>query len=201
MVSPGHTLADGLLVPKVGTNAFHVARKYVDKTVVVKERFIALAMLRLIEMEKCVVEGGGAVGLAAMLQGLLPELKGKKVVLPLCGGNVDTVTLGRVIERGLAADGRLVRFVANVSDRPGGIANLTKALADHGVSIRDIYHERAWVDSDISMVAVKIVAETMGFEHTEEMYRILAAKGYELEILGPRPVASLSPAAAVRKGV
>jgi hypothetical protein len=96
------------------------------QVVLVKERYIALAMLRLVEMEKAVVEGGGAVGLAAMLQGALPELAGRRVVLPLCGGNVDTPVLGRVLERGMAADGRLVKFEAVVSDRPGGIAGLTK---------------------------------------------------------------------------
>lgn len=100
-----------------------------SQVVLVKERYIALAMLRLVEMEKAVVEGGGAVGLAAMLQGALPELAGRRVVLPLCGGNVDTPVLGRVLERGMAADGRLVKFEAVVSDRPGGIAGLTKARA------------------------------------------------------------------------
>jgi hypothetical protein len=73
-----------------------------------------------------VQEGAGAAGLAALLSGQLPELKGKKVVIPLCGGNIDTTVLGRVIERGLAADGRLVRFSVIVSDRPGGIAALCK---------------------------------------------------------------------------
>jgi len=125
-VQGGPTLADGLLVPRVGTNAFALCQRHVDKTVLVSEKYIALAMLRLLEMEKAVVEGGGATGLAAMLQGLLPELEGKKVVIPLCGGNVDTPVLGRVLERGLAADGRLVRFTTAVSDRPGGIASLTK---------------------------------------------------------------------------
>jgi threonine dehydratase len=138
-VPAGATLADGLLVPRVGTNAYALAAKHVDKVVLVKERFIALAMLRLLELEKAVVEGGGATGLAAMLQGLLPELEGKNVVIPLCGGNIDTPVLGRVLDRGLAADGRLVRFEAIVSDRPGGIAALTKILADCGVSIKDIY--------------------------------------------------------------
>ena len=137
-VAASSTIADGLLVPRVGTNAFALARRHVDRVVTVRERFIALAMLRLLEMEKAVVEGGGATGLAAMMEGLLPELAGKTVVIPLCGGNVDVPVLGRVIERGLAADGRLVRFEATVSDRPGGIAALTRVLADSGVSIKDI---------------------------------------------------------------
>ena len=181
------TLADGLLVPRVGTNAFALAAKHVDKVVLVKERFIALAMLRLLEMEKAVVEGGGATGLAAMLQGLLPELKDKTVVVPLCGGNVDVPVLGRVIERGLAADGRLVRFEAIVSDRPGGIAALTRVLADSGASIKDIFHERAWVESDIAVVRVKVVVETADRASGNRMFDELVAKGYNIERLGTNP--------------
>lgn len=174
----GPTLADGLLVPRVGTNAFALCQKHVDKVVLVKERFIALAMLRLVEMEKAVVEGGGATGLAAMLQGLLPELEGKKVVIPLCGGNVDTPVLGRVLERGLAADGRLVRFEAVVSDRPGGIAALTKVLADCGASIKDIYHERPWIDTDIAQVRVRCIVETADQVGANRMFETLRASGY-----------------------
>lgn len=180
-INVGPTLADGLLVPRVGTNAFELARQHVDKVVLVKERFIALAMLRLVEMEKAVVEGGGATGLAAMMQGLLPELQGRRVVIPLCGGNVDTPVLGRVLERGLAADGRLVRFEAVVSDRPGGIAALTKLLADCGVSIKDIYHERAWVDTDIASVRVKVIVESADRGAANRMFDTLLAAGYEVE--------------------
>uniref|UniRef100_A0A1I8GZG0 Serine racemase n=1 Tax=Macrostomum lignano TaxID=282301 RepID=A0A1I8GZG0_9PLAT len=92
------------------------------------------------ELEKVVVEGAGEP-----LQGLLPELQGKTVVVILCGGNIDTTVLGRVIERGLAVDGRLIHFVTTVSDRPGGIAELSAILAGMGVSIKDIFHERAWL--------------------------------------------------------
>jgi Pyridoxal-phosphate dependent enzyme/ACT domain len=161
-VKAGITLADGLMVPTVGTNAFELVRQHVDKVVLVDEIFVALSMLRLLEMDKSVVEGGGAAGVAAALQGLLPELQGKKVVFPLCGGNVDTVTLGRVIERGLAADGRLIRFTVDVSDRPGSIARLTRSIADHGVSIREIFHERAFLQADLTTVRITIIAETTG---------------------------------------
>lgn len=126
------TLADGLAVPRVGDNAFDVARRYVDRVVKVSERSIALSVLRLVELEKSVIEGAGACGLAPIVAGLVPELKGRKLVIPLCGGNIDTTVLGRVIERGLAADGRLVRFVVTVDDRPGGIARLTKLMGDIG---------------------------------------------------------------------
>jgi threonine dehydratase len=106
------TLADGLAVPVVGPHAFEVARHYVDETVQCSEKEISLAVLRLIENERMVVEGGGAAGLAALLPGGpldRPDLKGKNIVVPLCGGNIDTTVLGRVMDRGLAADNRLCR--------------------------------------------------------------------------------------------
>ncbi|XP_071840673.1 L-threonine ammonia-lyase-like isoform X2 [Apostichopus japonicus] len=170
------TLADGLAVPVVGVNAFATARDIVDKVVTVSEDLIAVAILRLIEVEKAVVEGAGACSLAALLSDKLPELKGKKVAIPLCGGNIDTTVLGRVLERGLAADGRLCRFVVTVSDRPGGIADLTRLLADQGASIKDIFHERAWLKSEVFHVQVKVVVETRDSEHSVEIERRLREK-------------------------
>ncbi|XP_052225619.1 L-threonine ammonia-lyase-like isoform X2 [Dreissena polymorpha] len=167
------TLADGLAVPTVGVNAFATAKDLIDKMIIVKEENIALAILRLLEMEKAVVEGAGAVGLAAVIENLVPELVGKKVVIALCGGNIDTTALGRVIERGLAVDGRLNRFVVEVSDRPGSIAELTKLIAGLGVSLKDIFHERAWIKSDIFAVQVKVVCETRDAEHSEELHQAL----------------------------
>ena len=92
------------------------------------------------------------------------------MVLPLCGGNIDTTVLGRVIERGLAVDGRLIRFFVIVSDRPGGIAELTALMAGMGVSIKDIFHERAWLKSDVFKVQVKCIVETRDSEHAEELH-------------------------------
>ncbi|DAZ96283.1 TPA: hypothetical protein N0F65_008316, partial [Lagenidium giganteum] len=174
------TLADGLAVPCVGSNAFQVAKDRVDRVVTVSERAIALSVLRLVEQEKVVVEGGGAASLAALIDDKLPDLKGKRIVLPLCGGNIDIPVLGRVIERGLAADGRLVRFVATVSDRPGGIAQLANMLWECGVSVKDIYHERAWVHASVSHVAVKCVVETSSYEHGLELKKRLEEAGYPL---------------------
>jgi len=167
------TLADGLAVPKVGINSLATAAPLVDKCIAVPEEFIAMAILRLVEIEKAVVEGAGAVGLAAILAGLLPELKGKRVVVPLCGGNIDTTVLGRCLERGLAVDGRLVKFSITVTDRPGGIAELTRILANLGVSIKDILHERAWLKSDIFSVEVRVMCETRDLEHAVELERVL----------------------------
>ena len=177
------TLADGLMVPRVGTNAFAIASKLVDEVVLVKESYIALAMLRLLECEKVLIEGGGAAGLAVLLAGSLPQLKGKRVLVPLCGGNVDTPVLGRVLERGLAADGRLIKFEARVSDRPGGIAALTAVLAEAGVSVKEIFHERAWVAEDAYAVTIKIVVETPTAAGGDNMFAMLKAKGYSVNPL------------------
>mmetsp|Transcript_27156 Transcript_27156/g.31050 ORF Transcript_27156/g.31050 Transcript_27156/m.31050 type:complete len:484 (+) Transcript_27156:90-1541(+) len=177
------TLADGLAVPIVGSHAFEVARHYVDETVLCTEKQISLAVLRLIENEKMVVEGGGACGLAALLPGGAldrPELKGKNIVVPLCGGNIDTTVLGRVIERGLAADNRLCNFTATVSDRPGGIARLTDLLCNLGASIKDIYHERAWLHSNVDQVQVKCVVELQGKEHASRLKKALIDEGYPI---------------------
>ncbi|CAL2031595.1 unnamed protein product [Caenorhabditis brenneri] len=134
------SLADGLAVPTVGGNSLETAKGLIDKVITVKEE-----------------------------KGKVPELKGKKVVSILSGGNIDTTVLGRSIERGLAVDGRLVRLEVVVSDRPGGIAELTTTIAHLGASIKDIFHERAWISTDVFHVKVKVVAETRGKEHVEEI--------------------------------
>uniref|UniRef100_A0A0P4WHL5 L-serine deaminase n=1 Tax=Scylla olivacea TaxID=85551 RepID=A0A0P4WHL5_SCYOL len=187
------TLADGLAVPKVGVNAFATACQLVDKVVTVKEEWIAISILRLVEGEKAVVEGAGATALAAILAGELQELKGKRVVIPLCGGNIDTTVLGRCLERGLAADGRLVKFTVTVSDRPGGIAELTRLLANLGVSIKDMVHERAWIRSDIFSVEVKVMAETRDYEHWLELKSALEQRYKRLRFALPDLVHDSTP--------
>ena len=174
------TLADGLAVPQVGKHAFAIARKLVDKTLLVGEHALALAILRLLELEKAVVEGAGAAPLAACLAGLVPELKGKKVVLPLCGGNIDTPILGRVLERGLAADGRLWRFNATISDRPGGLARFAGLLAETGASILEISHDRAFSSDDITTVSVHCVVETRNAAHIATVRERLDKEGFRM---------------------
>merc|ERR1712165_600193 len=178
------SLADGLTVPTVGVNALATGAPLIDKIVTVSEAWISIAILRLIELEKAVVEGAGATGLAAVMAGLLPELRGKKVVLPLCGGNIDTTLLGRCLDRGLAADGRLITFNVVVSDRPGGIADLTKLISSVGVSIKDIVHERAWVRTDAFAVGVRILAETRNRKHSRELFKMLRETYEEVTVTG-----------------
>src|SRR5205807_7666566 len=162
------TLADGLAIPQVGSNAFAIAREYVDQTITVTEEQIAIAILRLVELEKTVVEGAAATPLAAALFGKLPDLAGKRVVLLLCGGNIDPNVLSRVIERGLVGDGRLGRFTAVISDRPGGLADLAAQIASTGASVKQVVHDRAFASPDVSAVSVLCTVETRDHQHLAE---------------------------------
>jgi threonine dehydratase len=174
------TLADGLAIPQVGANAFQIARPLIDLTVTVTEEEIALAILRLVELEKSVVEGAAATSLAACMSGKLRELAGKRVVLLLCGGNIDPNVLSRVIERGLVADGRLGRFTAVISDRPGGLADLAAQIASTGVSVKQILHDRAFASPDVSAVNVLCTVETRNHQHLSELRALLKSRGVEI---------------------
>jgi threonine dehydratase len=171
------TLADGLAIAQVGQNAFETAAPLVDRTVIVTEEQIALSILRIVELEKGVVEGAGATPLAACLSGQLDDLKGKRVVLLLCGGNIDPNILSRVVERGLVADGRLGRFTAVISDRPGGLADLAAHIASAGASIKQVVHDRAFAGSDVSAVHVLCTVETRNHAHLAELRARLKAHG------------------------
>ncbi|MFI5336042.1 MAG: threonine ammonia-lyase [Opitutales bacterium] len=172
------TLADGLATLTVGTNSLQLIRPRVDRVVRVGEDWIALAILRMAEMEKTVVEGAAVTPLAALMAGLLPELQGKCVVLVTSGGNIDPVILSRVIEKGLVHDGRLSRLTALISDRPGGLAAFTRVIADHGASIKDIDHDRAFSGPDVSVVHALCTVETRDHAHIRALHRALHRNGF-----------------------
>jgi threonine dehydratase len=174
------TLADGLAVTRVGTLPFAALQSVVDEVVTVDEASIALAILRLIELEKSVVEGAGATPLAAFLAGKLDALKGRCVVLVLCGGNIDLTMLDRVIDVGLVADGRLARFTVSITDRPGGLARLADLIASTGASIKEIVHDRAFSGPNLSEVRVMCVVETTGHMHIEQLHRALGDAGVQV---------------------
>ncbi len=176
------TLADGLATLTVGANAFALARRQVDQVVSVSEDWISLAILRMVELEKTVVEGAAATPLAALLSGRLPKLKGKRVVLVVGGGNIDPAILSRVIEQGLVRDGRLTRFTAKISDRPGGLAVLCRAIAAAGASIKDIAHDRAFSGPDVSAVHVVCTVETRDHPHVTALRRALKRHGFPLVV-------------------
>ncbi len=179
-VQSSATLADGLAVPEVGGRAFELGRNLVDEVVQVDEDAIALAILRLAELEKGVVEGAGAAPLAAFLAGKLASLARMRVGLVLCGGNIDPLVLSRVIEHGLAVDGRLVKFSAVISDRPGGLAELAGTLARCGASVQEVVHERRFGGADVSTVMVSCVAEVRDRVHAEELFRALVERGIRI---------------------
>jgi threonine dehydratase len=171
------TLADGLAVPEAGVNAFSIAKDRIDDLVLVTEDQIALAILRILELEKGVVEGSAAATLAALMAGKVPQLQGKKIVLPFCGGNIDPSILNRVVEHGLVADGRLSRFTAVISDRPGGLAALTHVIASVGASVKEISHDRTFTSADVSAVQVLCTVETRDHNHIRELHEALTAAG------------------------
>lgn len=176
------TLADGLATLTVGANAFAIARRHVDEVVSVGEDWIALAILRMVELEKTVVEGAAAAPLAALMAGKLPQLAGRKVVLTVCGGNIDPAILSRIIESGLVSDGRLTRFTARISDRPGGLARLTRVIAECGASVKDIAHDRAFSGPDVSAVQVVCTVETRDRAHIAALHRALKKNGFPLSV-------------------
>ncbi len=180
LTRPEPTLADGLAVPEVGANAFELARCRVDEFVRVSEDLIALAILRILELEKDVVEGAAAATLAALLSGKLQAFRGRTVALVFAGGNVDPLVLSRVIEKGLVADGRRCRFIASISDRPGGLARLTQLIAQAGASITEIVHERAFSGPDVSKVDAICTVETRDSAHVRQLLRLLAKEGVEV---------------------
>ncbi|MDB5172365.1 MAG: threonine dehydratase [Phycisphaerales bacterium] len=173
------TLADGLGVAEVGGLCFDVIRNVMDELVMVDEAQIALAILRLLELEKTVVEGAGAVSLAAAVQRSL-GLEGKKVVLCLTGGNIDVTLISRIIERGLASDGRLCRVIVNISDRPGSLAGLLAVIAETGASIKEVSHDRNFGPADVATVPVSVVMETRDAAHVRHIHQSLNEKGFQV---------------------
>jgi threonine dehydratase len=179
------TLADGLAVGRIGNIPYEIlshraaGRAMVDSVVTVDEEALSLAVLRLAELEKTVVEGAAASALAAILGAAGAELAGRSVVLLLCGGNIDLSILGRVIEHGLAADGRLWRFTVTVSDRPGGMARLTAAIAEAGASVQEILHDRTFGSADVFSATVAVTVQTAGRDQFERLADRLRADGFD----------------------
>ncbi|MBA3937382.1 MAG: threonine ammonia-lyase [Planctomycetes bacterium] len=180
-ITPQPTLADGLAVAMAGAQCLEIARRVVDRIVLVDETRIATAILRLMELEKTVVEGAGAVPLAAAL-GRDLGLDGKKIVLVLCGGNIDLTMIGHVIERGLATDGRLARLEALIPDRPGALARLLTVVAETGASIGHVHHDRNFAPADVAHVQVTCTVETRDHAHKDQLRAALGAVGIKATV-------------------
>jgi len=176
------TLADGIALRRVGETTFPIIEKKVDEILTVKEEEIASAILMLMERKRVVAEGAGATPLAVLLS-KGREIKAKKVVLVISGGNIDVHLLDRIIEKGLAQTGRVVRFGVMLRDVPGALAKLTGVVADCDANILHIVHERAAKDIPIGFSKVILVLETRGPDHIREIEKGLKEKKYPLQRL------------------
>ena len=176
------TLADGIAIRRVGEITFPIIQKFVDEIVTVKEDEIASAILMLMERKRVVAEGAGAAPLAALLSRRW-KVDSKKIVLVVSGGNIDVHLLDRIIEKGLAQTGRLVRFGVLLRDVPGALAKLSSLVAQQEANILHIIHERAAKDIPIGFSKVILVLETRGEEHIRKIRKGLKEKGYSLQML------------------
>jgi threonine dehydratase len=179
-VETAPTIADGIAIKKVGERTLPVIQRYVDGVVDVGEECIAAAILRLLERKKLIVEGAGAVPLAALMEEKIPR-KGKKVLLVLSGGNIDVTTLDRILRIGLMKEGRIMRLTTVVPDVPGTLARLAGVIAALKSNILHITHQREAVEVPVGWAKLEIILEVEGPEHIERVKKGLKEKGYAIE--------------------
>nr|MBR6778122.1 threonine ammonia-lyase [Clostridia bacterium] len=173
------TIADGIAVKQPGDLTYDFCSKYVDEIVTVTDDEISAAILALMETHKLVTEGAGAVGVAAVMFNKV-DLKGKKAVCVLSGGNIDVTILSRVISRGLLMSGRNCQLMIELADRPGQLKMVAQVIADCGGNITSVRHERSNEGSDVNGCYLRIVLETRNFEHIEEIKQALKNAGFKL---------------------
>jgi threonine dehydratase len=174
------TIADGIAVRRAGDRTMTLVKKYVDELVTVDEEEIASAILVLLEREKTLAEGAGAVALAALLQ-KKTSLRGQRTAVLVCGGNIDVSLLARIIERGLVKDGRRVRIRVHLADRPGALHHLTKILSDQRANIVETVHNRAYYGVNLGDTVIDITLETRGATHITAISKALEVEGYRYE--------------------
>lgn len=175
-----HTIADGIQVKTPGDLTFDLVRQYVDDVVTVKEGEIASAILTILEKQKLVAEGAGAVGIAAAMYGKV-DTKGKKVCALLSGGNVDVTMLERILTRGLAKEGRTVSLATVLPDQPHALASFLEVVSSLGANVLDVNHERRNTRAAIGSCVVNVSLETRDKAHIQEIFTSLRRKGYEVE--------------------
>ncbi len=176
------TLADGIALRKIGEHTFPILRKNVDQIVTVQEDEIASAILMLMERKRVVAEGAGAAPLAALLSGG-SKIRGKRVVLVISGGNIDFNLLDRIIEKGLAQTGRMVRFEVLLRDVPGALAKIADLIGHYRANILHIIHERAARDIPIGFSRVILVLETRNRNHVRGIAAGLRKENYPVRML------------------
>ena len=177
------TIADGIGVKLPGALTLPLIRERVADMLLVSEDDIEQAILMLLEIEKTVVEGAGAVGLAALLKHR-ERFAGKHVGLILCGGNIEPLVLAEIIQRGMVKSGRLVRLRIDVRDVPGALAEVATLLGQLGANIDEVQHQRAFSSLSVERAQIEVVVQTRGATHVAEVLAAMAARGYHAERVG-----------------
>jgi threonine dehydratase len=182
-LDPANTVADGIAVKRAGDLTLEHVKRYVDEIVTVSEEEIASAILYLLEREKTVAEGAGAVAIAALMQKKVRGLEGKRVVSVISGGNIDVNLVARVIERGLVKDGRLARISVALQDKPGQLAKVSAIVANARANVIEVHHTRAFAYR-FGDTTLQLTLETRGPDHVEEILRALRERGYQVQRMG-----------------
>ena len=172
------TIAEGIAVGQPGQITRRIVADLVDDLVLVDEGDIEQAIVMLLEIEKTLVEGAGAAGLAALLKDPA-RYAGKQVGLVLCGGNIDPLLLAAIIERGMVRAGRLARIRVGARDAPGVLAHITTIVAEAGANIDEVHHQRAFSTGSVQNVDVELVLQTRNPAHVLEVVAALTAAGFE----------------------
>ncbi len=173
------TFADGIAVKNPGELTFAICSEYVDEVVTVSDDEIAAAILALMEQQKLVAEGAGAVSVAAAMAGKLP-IEGKKVCAVLSGGNIDVNILSRVISRGLLTSGRRADLTIPLTDKPGQLNSVAGIIASLGANVTKVRHDQGGENTDITACVLQIAIETKNMEHLNQVKAALEAEGYTL---------------------
>lgn len=174
-----NTFADGIAVKTPGELTFDICKNYVDEIMTVTDDEVATAILTLIEKQKLISEGAGAVSVAAALFDKFP-IKGKKVCCLVSGGNIDVTILSRVIERGLQKTGRLAEFTIALTDKPGELAAVSKIISKLGANVVAVSHDRADLNTNINSCYLRMSLETRNHEHIQRIKDELSRKGYNI---------------------
>ena len=172
------TIADGIAVKQPGENTFHYVSEYVDEIALVTDDEVASAILALIEKQKMIAEGAGATAVAAVMAGKF-DLKGKRVVAVVSGGNIDVTSLSRVIDRGLLNSGRSSSLLIELIDKPGQLKEISRIIADCGGNVTGVHYEKGNTES-VNGCFLRIEMETRDFEHVNLITKTLRDEGFKL---------------------
>ncbi len=181
-VPDGDTVADGIAVKSPGTLTMELIRRHVDDIVLVREKDIEQAIFMLAEIEKTVVEGAGAAGVAAVIRHA-DRFRGQDVGTILCGGNIDMMTLSSVLQRGMVRSHRLVRLEVEVPDVPGALGQVTQLIGELDSNIMEITHQRAFGASSARAAIVDMVLQLRGEEEAEHVLDALRARGFNAHLV------------------